>query len=368
MNAKNSRKRFWIVILVVLFGLTMTENVWAKSSGKGALPRASAKGAKAGSASRVKPQTPKPQPPAKAVPAPTVKPEKPAPAVTPTPPTPTPDLGKTPPPANVPSAVQAEVYAASEEKDKDNPANALAELDSLVVSSNRAFRGGDLGPCFTGSAKAIELGEKLLGSTAAPFSAPGQTKKIKGLLSKAYMIRGTSAVAYNESPDSLADLKKAVEYDPNNADAWACMGSYYIMIPADYNAANDALSRALAIDPNNSYAFTFKGVLAKRQFDNNGCLQYGIKAVQADPGNAWAYIVRGMGYLFKNDEENARLCLADCNQAIALNPNIAEAYFNRHFARAILNGRKPPDMEDMNKALAMKPSLYKFLRIYGYVK
>jgi Tfp pilus assembly protein PilF len=77
----------------------------------------------------------------------------------------------------------------------------------------------------------------------------------------AYAQRGIAAIllsvnSYGETPEIEAHtqaklyLDKALELDPENAEAWAGLGLYYNRTPATLGQSIEALQRALELNPN----------------------------------------------------------------------------------------------------------------------
>jgi tetratricopeptide (TPR) repeat protein len=71
--------------------------------------------------------------------------------------------------------------------------------------------------------------------------------------------------------------------------------------------------------------------------------------VEAEPGNAAAYDVRGSIYAALNDNEHA---LSDYNQAIQLDPSFAQAYYNRGRVYSVLK-RYDEAIADLEKSIAL---------------
>ena len=87
----------------------------------------------------------------------------------------------------------------------------------------------------------------------------------------------------------IEKLKKAIEIDPNNADAYVNLGINYIK-QNDGTNAYDAYSNALRIEPNNANANFRMGKIFQSQDNREKFLEYYNKAITVDAGFAPAYL------------------------------------------------------------------------------
>jgi tetratricopeptide (TPR) repeat protein len=77
------------------------------------------------------------------------------------------------------------------------------------------------------------------------------------------------------------------------------------------------------------------------------------QAIALDPQNAEAYNARGLAYYAIAD---LRRAIADFDEALSLNPEIADAYYNRGSAFCD-RGQHERAIADFNRALAIDPGL-----------
>lgn len=79
------------------------------------------------------------------------------------------------------------------------------------------------------------------------------------------------------------------------------------------------------------------------------------KAVQCDPNSELSYLRRALAYFYQERWQEA---LADCNQAIALNPQSADAYWIRANVHARI-GNMDMAYSDEQKSLQLNPNVGK---------
>jgi hypothetical protein len=109
--------------------------------------------------------------------------------------------------------------------------------------------------------------------------------------------------------------------------------------------------------------------LGKRQFhggDFHTAVTTLTEAIAANPADAEAYVFRGRAYLCLGSE-NAGRAIADFNEAIRLDPNNYEAYYQRAIAHREKGDRKAA-MHDENRARQLDPVAARFTRHTGTSK
>jgi tetratricopeptide (TPR) repeat protein len=125
---------------------------------------------------------------------------------------------------------------------------------------------------------------------------------------------GNKSLTRDASGNSIADYNKAIELNPNHADAYYKRGDAYDEM-GEYG-------KALA--------------------------DYG-KAIGLNPNDALAYCNRGCAYGEIGEYEKA---IADYNKAIELNPNDALAYYNRGLVYHE-KGEVPKAVSDLEKCIGL---------------
>ncbi|MFM6690497.1 MAG: tetratricopeptide repeat-containing serine protease family protein, partial [Microcystis panniformis] len=124
---------------------------------------------------------------------------------------------------------------------------------------------------------------------------------------------------------ALSDYSKAIELNPNDADAYYNRGILYRR-QQKYELALDDYNQAIELNPNDADAYYNRGNLYYNQQKYELALSDYSKAIEINPNYAKAYYNRGN--LYKNLQKYDS-ALADYNQAIDINPNDAYAYYNR---------------------------------------
>ena len=134
--------------------------------------------------------------------------------------------------------------------------------------------------------------------------------------------------------ESIYDLTKAIEWNPNDADAYYRRGKAYYEADLKIRAITD-FTAAIQLKPDfvdaylgRARAYTYMGYSnEKGRYDL--AIADCTKAIELNPDNADAYYWRGTAYLQKDDYDNA---IADYTKAIEFDPNNADAYDSRSVA------------------------------------
>ncbi|MCA2699507.1 MAG: tetratricopeptide repeat protein, partial [Microcystis sp. M179S2] len=124
---------------------------------------------------------------------------------------------------------------------------------------------------------------------------------------------------------ALDDYNKAIELNPNHANAYVNRGILYYN-QQKYELALSDFSKAIDINPNDAEAYSNRGGVYYNQQKYELALSDINKAIEINPNYAVAYYNRGNLYYNQQKYDSA---LADYNQAIKLNRNFANAYVNR---------------------------------------
>ena len=159
----------------------------------------------------------------------------------------------------------------------------------------------------------------------------------------AYAQRGIATILLSEGqygslPDSEANrrgkrfIDKALELNPNHADAGAGLGLFYSNSPATYNEAIDVLERALELNPNSIDASNWLHIALNGVGDMRGSLEIVEELTERDPlyqpafSNAMQKF-NSMGQPDKADALIARMEAFDPNDPELLQAKATSALF-----------------------------------------
>ncbi|MFN7218550.1 tetratricopeptide repeat protein [Microcystis sp.] len=151
---------------------------------------------------------------------------------------------------------------------------------------------------------------------------------------------------------ALDDYNKAIELNPNHANAYNNRGNLYKDLQK-YDLALADYDKAIEINPNFAILYYNRGGLYYNQQKYELALSDINKAIELNPNYAEAYYNRGNIYY---DLQKYELALSDINKAIELNPNYAEAYNNRGLLYTDLQ-KYDLALSDYSKAIDINPNL-----------
>jgi serine/threonine protein kinase len=215
-------------------------------------------------------------------------------------------------------------------------------------------------------------------SLAASHPFPDRAARIDLQNAEDYNKRAISKFNQDFS-GALADLDKAIELDPELADAYRDRGTLKISEQLkDVSGALADLDKAIKLDPKNSLAYYNRGAVKnlKKPSDISGALADYNKAIELDPKIFFAYINRaqlkhklsnlkgfkrlklwagnyiGRGRVELSDISGA---LADYSKAIELDPEYADAYYQRGWLKEDKLDNIPGALADYSKAIELNP-------------
>ena len=165
-----------------------------------------------------------------------------------------------------PGQDQAQVYESQQQKNRERDAWALKKHEPNHLALARDLvRDGHYDVALVQLDKAIELGQ---GAS----------------VSEIYTLKGICARETGDMDHAGQWLAKALELDPENADAWNHQG---IVLTMDklYDMAKTCFDKAIALDPGNPDYFNNKGILYTHAGDTDGAVSCFRKALTLDPEN-----------------------------------------------------------------------------------
>ena len=134
-----------------------------------------------------------------------------------------------------------------------------------------------------------------------------------------FAYRAHLALAVGRVDDARADLGRALQATPNDANALA-LQSIIAVVQGDKQAARDAAQRAVAAAPNSATAYIALSYSQQAAFDLPGARASLQKAVELDPQNAlaWARLAEIQSSFGESDA-----ALAAARKATELQPNLS---------------------------------------------
>jgi len=121
---------------------------------------------------------------------------------------------------------------------------------------------------------------------------------------------------------SIANCLRAIEVDPNLAEAYSQLGIIYAQVN-DLDNAITYFDQAIALDPSYVDAHYNLGIALAQKGDIESAIASFEQAINLQPDNVKAYLNLGIIYLRCQDPESAAFC---CQMALEFDPNCVDAY------------------------------------------
>lgn len=198
-------------------------------------------------------------------------------------------------------------------------------------------------------------------SIAACSAVVAETSAPAAQRAAALVMRGRLRADQGQHARAVADFGRALRLDPNNADALSERGAVH----QDRGAFEIALrdyDAALAIDPRNSIAVYRRDQAVRGRVDAvREQLAQLTQLIAREPENAAA--LNDRCWLRAINDEDYSAALADCNEALRLQPNAPEILDSRGLVH-LKRGEFDAALSDYEAALAAQPLRGHFL--YGH--
>jgi len=231
---------------------------------------------------------------------------------------------------------------------------AIKHYEQVVLLEPTAQRWYNLGLLYeyAGKSKAIKA-----------VTAYDQAIQLKPDFALAYYRRGNFRLTYKVGsakvlmykPEvAVEDLKKAIEYDPNLADAYVSLGLAYNQMDMPEQATAE-FEKAIKADPNNLRAHIYLAQDYAQAGDNQKALFHLSKAVELDNSNPQilkSYAGMLLKYGSEDDVDKARDILA---KAVQMLPDDAEVNMNYGYT-LYLASRFNEAIKYLKKALEIQPN------------
>lgn len=170
---------------------------------------------------------------------------------------------------------------------------------------------------------------------------------------RAYVTRGYCKLHKSSSdlPGALADFTKAIELDPESAEARILRGEV-LFSQRSYKAALADFERGVALDASYPRALYDRGMARLQTGDLGGAIADLDRHLAAEPDDTWGYIGRADVRRAMNDTLRE---LADLNKAVQVDPENARARADRG-ALLAKQGKLAEAKKDLEQAVALDPS------------
>jgi tetratricopeptide (TPR) repeat protein len=214
------------------------------------------------------------------------------------------------------------------------------------------------------------------GYTANGIADFSEAIRLKPDFAEAYFARGAAYDRKEEYDNAIADYSEALRLKPDNAEAYFQRGKLYEEKGDRDNAIADC-SEAIRLKPDNAEVYFKRGNLYEEKGDRDNAIANYTAAIVALPDNMKMYCKRGKLYREKGEYDNAiadyseakrlveaaggkwdsdamdtirdQKAIEQYTEALRLNPDDAETYFNR--------GNAYKDMGDHRKEWATTDEL-----------
>jgi tetratricopeptide (TPR) repeat protein len=194
---------------------------------------------------------------------------------------------------------------------------------------NAQFCGG-CGAAFGAKEKSVQTPTQKA-SAAAPVkkeTAPTQ----QGLTAKEWSDKGGALAQSGRDREALQCCDKALEIDPQYANAWALKGTVLDILKRPQEAL-PCFDKALTINPKDGGTWSMKGGVLYELGRRGEAIQCLDKALEINPKDADAWVKRGAVFYESGFRQEAIQCL---NEALEINPQNARV---QQFKR-IINASK----------------------------
>jgi tetratricopeptide (TPR) repeat protein len=158
--------------------------------------------------------------------------------------------------------------------------------------------------------------------------------------SGAYIYRAQAEQRRHYWPDAIADFKAALNMNlgpdteyfvKTNLAVTYCTIAFAEMLTNDSKSALVNYGNAIAVQPDNAFAFWKRGLIKSINGDTKGAMADFNGAINAQPDYTPAYAARG---LLKFDQGDLTGAMSDENQALTLKPGDAYVLYNRGIIKA----------------------------------
>jgi tetratricopeptide (TPR) repeat protein len=193
--------------------------------------------------------------------------------------------------------------------------------------------------------------DKKLFEAISQFSDIIRKTEDRELKADAYYHLGLTYVRMNNADSALRNFSKAIEYDPDDADAYYHRAYLYEFLLRNDAAAVKDYSSAIRLNPDYTEALYNRGVI----YYLNGMYRQTIddceQALAGAVDKSQLYLLRAGAYEALGNYQQA---IADCNETFKTLPEEQTAYLIRGRSYGIL-GEWKPALADFNELIRLAP-------------
>lgn len=164
-----------------------------------------------------------------------------------------------------------------------------------------------------------------------------------------YLGRGKELLEKKEYLQALENFDKAVELDPNLAEAYYFRGR----VQLDDKKADADFTKAIELKPDYPEAYFRRGLKNDLNNDRAAALRDYNKAIELDPKFIDAYMARAVLYLL---DDKGAAAIADYTRVIELKPD-GESYYVRGNSYLEI-GQYSKAVADLTKSIQLDPTYY----------
>jgi tetratricopeptide (TPR) repeat protein len=163
-----------------------------------------------------------------------------------------------------------------------------------------------------------------------------------------FMLRALLYWTLAQDQQVLDDCESIIQLDPQNAFAYLFRGSSNQYLgdrltpPADF-------TQAVLLDPDNADLYALIGSTYVQTGDTINAMMNLDRAIEIDPANVRSYYFRGLVYM---GETNYTEAVAEFSRAIELDPQYIDPYYNRGWTHA-RQGNYPQAISDFDQVITI---------------
>lgn len=131
-----------------------------------------------------------------------------------------------------------------------------------------------------------------------------------------------------------------------------------------YNDAINELTKAVELDPQSAEAYRQRGIAYRRSRRTGSAIADYTRAIELQP--EWAEAYRNRGRAFKDNKEYGK-AIADFTRAIELDPRTAETYYNRGETHHLQHDDKRA-IADLERCLKLNPGREHAKKLLNHIK